>query len=176
MKKLFSHADVKLITAIACLFLMSGACSAPKHEGFAIYLTKGDVPPAQMEALSHIDIAEQPVFATDDIISYNAGTHEITLTEDAYKRVCSLEVPVRGRSFVVCVDRNPIYRGAFWNPVSSMSFNGVTIMKRLGSGDSKAIKLELGYPSPSFYGGEDPRDSTEVLAALQRAGKLTDMP
>jgi hypothetical protein len=32
--------------------------------------------------------------------------------------------------------------------------------------------LELGYPSSSFYGGEDPRNNTKVLYSLERAGKL----
>jgi len=176
MKKLFNRSNVKLITAIVCLFLMSGACSAPNHGGFAVYLTKGDIAPAQMPALSHVGIADQPVIATDDIISYNAGTHEITLTTEAFDRISSLEVPVRGKSFMVCVDRQPIYRGAFWTPISSMSFDGVTIMKPLGSQDSKIIKLELGYPSSSFYSDQDPRDNAEVMEALEQAGKLTDMP
>jgi len=30
----------------------------------------------------------------------------------------------------------------------------------------------LGYPSASFYGGEDPRNDPEVLRALEQAGKL----
>lgn len=176
MKKLFSHIHTKLTVVIVCVLLLTGGCSAPNHEGFAVYLTKGDIPPAQMPALSHIDMADQPVIAMDDIISYNAGTHEITLTAEAFDRISSLEVPVRGKSFVVCVDRGPIYPGAFWTPISSMSFDGVTIMKPLGSQDSKIIKLELGYPSSSFYSDQDPRDNAEVMEALEQAGKLTGMP
>jgi hypothetical protein len=155
---------------------MLSGCSAPNHEGFAVYLTKGDIPPAQMPALSHVDIAEQPVIAMNDIVSYNAKIHEIMLTTEAFDRISSLEVPVRGRSFVVCVDRNPIYWGAFWTPISSMSFDGVTIMKPLGSQDSKIIKLEAGYPSSSFYRGEDPRNNAEVMGLLEQAGKLTNIP
>jgi hypothetical protein len=34
------------------------------------------------------------------------------------------------------------------------------------------VTLELGYPSSSFYGGNDPRNSQEVLSALGKAGKL----
>jgi hypothetical protein len=34
------------------------------------------------------------------------------------------------------------------------------------------ITLELGYPSSSFYGGEDPRNNQEVIESLERAGKL----
>jgi hypothetical protein len=139
-------------------------------------LTKGDIPPAQMSALSHIDIAEQPIIAMNDIITYYSNTHEITLIAKAFDRISSLEVPVRGKSFVVCVDRKLIYWGAFWTPISSISFDGVTIWKPLNSQDPKVIKLELGYPSPSFYGGEDPRNNAEVMESLEQAGKLTTMP
>jgi hypothetical protein len=176
MKRLFGHIPAKLSAVIVCVLLMSSGCSASNHEGFAIYLTKGDIPPAQMPALSHVDIAEQPVIATNDIISYNAKTHEITLTANAFDRISILEVPVRGKSFVVCIDRKLIYWGAFWTPISSISFDGVTIWKPLSSQDPKVIKLELGYPSSSFYGGEDPRNNAEVMKSLVQAGKLTTMP
>jgi len=176
MKKLFSHIHTKLTVVIVCILLLTDGCSAPNHEGFAVYLTKGDIPPAQMPALSHIDMADQPVIAMDDIISYNAKTHEITLTTEAFVRISSLEVPLRGKSFVVCVDRNPIYHGAFWTPISSMSYDGVTIWKPLMSQEPHVITLGLGYPSSSFYSDQDPRDNAEVMESLKQAGKLTDMP
>jgi len=177
MIRLFGHIPAKLTLVITVyVLLMSSGCSAPNHEGFAVYLTEGDIPPAQMPALSHIDIAEQPVIAMNDIIAYNANTHEITLTANAFDRIYSLEVPVRGKSFVVCIDRKLIYWGAFWTPISSISFDGVTIWKPLSSQDPKVIKLELGYPSSSFYGGEDPRNNAEVMKSLEQAGKLTTMP
>ena len=173
MKRLFCRIAAKLTAPIVVgTILMLGGCTTSKGEGFAIYLTKGDVSPAQMPALSHVDIAEQPIIAMSDIITYNSKTHEITLTTSAYERISKLEVPVRGKSFVVCVDRKLIYWGAFWTPVSSISFDGVTIMLPLSSQDAKVVKLELGYPSPSFYGGEDPRLNAEVMKSLEQAGKL----
>jgi hypothetical protein len=176
MKKISGYIHANLAAALACVLLLSGGCSAPNTEGFAVYLTKGDVPPAQMPALSHVDIAEQPVIAMNDIVSYNARTHEITLTTQAFDRISSLEVPVRGKSFMVCIDRNPIYWGAFWTPISSISFDGVTIWKPLGAQEPKIIKIELGYPSPSFYGDADPRNNAEVMKSLEQSGKLTGMP
>ena len=176
MKRLFDHMRTKLVVIIVCMLLTWSGCSTTNHEGFAVYLTKGDTPPAQLSALSHIDIADQPVIATDDIVSYNAATHEITLTTEAFDRISRLEVPVRGKSFVVCVDRKPVYCGAFWTPISSMSFDGVTIWKPLGPQEAKVIKLELGYPSASFYGGADPRNNVEVMESLRQAGKLTSVP
>jgi hypothetical protein len=177
MKKSIRHIPAKLavLIMVSAILILSG-CTTSKGEGFAIYLTKGDIPPAQMPALSHIDIEEQPLIALSDIITYYADTHHITLTASAYERISNLEVPVSGKSFVVCVNRKPIYRGAFWTPISSASFDGVTIWKPLGSQGPEIVKLELGYPLSSFYGGEDPRNNAEVMESLEQAGKLTTMP
>jgi hypothetical protein len=173
MIKLVSHAKAKLFVLIlvSAIILLSG-CETSKGEGFAIYLTKEDIPPAQMEALSHVEIADQPIISTEDIINYNAQTHELKLTDTAFERISQLEVPVRGKSFLVCVDNGPIYWGAFWTPISSMSFDGVTIWKPLSSQELKVITLDLGYPSLSFYRGEDPRNNAEVMKSLEQAGKL----
>ena len=172
MKKYFGHITVIITVVIVYVLLVSNGCSTPNHEGFAIYLTKGDIPPAQMPALSHVDIAEQPIIAMNDIISYNAQTHELKLTANAYEDISQLDVPVSGKSFMVCVDKKLIYFGAFWTPVSSISFDGVTIWKPLSLGETRIINLELGYPSSSFYGGEDPRNNPEVIRSLEQAGKL----
>jgi len=164
---------VTLTCLMLCVFIIAGACSKQEPEGFAVYLTEGDVPPSQMEMLSRVNIAGQPVVSARDIISYNVITHEVLLTADAFDRISRLDVPVRGRSFVVCVDRQPVYWGAFWTPISSMSFDGVTIMKPLSSGDSKVIQISPGYPTASFYKGEDPRNNLDVMRSLQQAGKLS---
>jgi hypothetical protein len=154
-----------------------GAASAgmtAEGEGFALYLTRDDIPPETMKALSHVDIAGQPLLSLKDLISYNAQTHELKLTEEAFARIAQLEIPVRGRSFLVCIDKSPVYEGAFWTPVSSISFDGVTIWKPLGSKIPQILTLELGYPASSFYGGADPRNDPRVLESLKTAGKLID--
>ena len=155
-----------------CALLVSPACSTRGDEGFAIYLTRDNVPAAQMEALSHVEIADQPTVSMEDVVTYDEATHEMELTTVAFDRLADLEVPVSGTSFVVCVDSQPIYWGAFWTPISSLSFDGVTIWKPLGTQDSTVVRLELGYPSASVYRGDDPRNAPEVLSALERAGKL----
>jgi len=156
---------------VSVLFILNG-CSVEKPEGFAIYLTEGDISPAQMPALSHVDIAEMPVIALNDIIEYDARKHEMQLTAAAYEDICQLDVPVSGRSFVVCVDRKPVYWGAFWTPISSLAFDGITIWQPLGRAEPHVISLELGYPASSFYGGDDPRSDPEVIRSLERSGKL----
>ena len=191
MNKLTCHIPVRPITAIiigvmlALNILVSsiGATSEAEGvgegsgEGFAIYLTEQDIPPAQMEVSSHVDIAERPIITTSDIITYDAQKHELRLTAGAFERISQLDVPVTGRSFIVCVDKAPIYWGAFWVPWSSMSFDGVTIWKPLTLEESDdIIRLELGYPSSAYYVGEDPRSNPVVIESLEQAGKLINKP
>jgi hypothetical protein len=178
MRKSIWHIPAKLavLIMVSAILILSGCTTSNSNsEGFAIYLTKGDISIAQMPALSHIDIEEQPLIDLNDIITYYADTHHIALTASAYKRISQLEVPVGGKSFVVCVNRKPIYWGAFWTPISSVSFDGVTIWKQLWAQEPEVVKLELGYPSSSFYEGEDPRNNAEVMESLEQAGKLTTM-
>jgi len=153
-----------------------GSCAKTKGEGFAIYRTRENTPPAQMEILSRIAIAEKPVIASGDIVTYNWNTHDILLTPDAFKRLDAMQIPTTGISFVVYVDESPVYWGAFWTPVSSQSFQGVTIWVPSTSSEDNVIQLELGYPSPSFYKGEDPRSEKRIKDALEKAGKLITTP
>jgi len=55
---------------------------------------------------------------------------------------------------------------------ASISFDGVTIWKPYNTQEQKIMVLELGYPSSSFYDGEDPRNNTKVLYSLEKADKL----
>jgi hypothetical protein len=169
---------VLAVLAFTSLYVLSiyCGCSGTSHKGFAIYLTAADVPPDQILPLASIELAAEPIIAASNIVSYNSTTHEITLTPDVFARIISLEVSVRGKSFIVCVDNKPIYRGAFWTPISSISYDGVTIWQPLGSQGTKTIKLDLGYPLASFYTGEDPRNNAEVIQSLEEAGKLVTSP
>jgi hypothetical protein len=163
--------------ALALVVLLGVACGGgpASDEGFAIYLTATYTPPAQTAALTDIEIADTPLVSGADTVAYSADTHEIELTAAAYGRIVALEVPVNGRSFVVCVDRRPIYAGAFWTPISSVSFDGVMIMKPLSpetASDHHVIQLELGNPGLDWFTGDDPRSDPAVLEALERAGIL----
>ena len=88
MTKLVDHANAKLIALIIVgTIIILGGCKTSKDEGFAVYLTKEDIPPAQMEALSYVEIANQPIISLGDIITYNTQTHELQLTDAAFRRI-----------------------------------------------------------------------------------------
>jgi hypothetical protein len=61
--------------------------------------------------------------------------------------------------------------GAFWTPVSSISFDGVIIMEPYDA-NRHVIGLALEYPSPQAFRGEDPRANPKILEALAVRGKL----
>jgi hypothetical protein len=142
------------------------------HEGFAIYLPEGVTSPTNMPALDAVRIPAQPLISLTDIFSYNSTTWELTLTTAAINRLIALQVPVYGKPFVVCVDRNPVYAGAFWSPVSSVSFNGITIAQPLND-QTDTVTIQLGYPAQSLFTGADPRNNAAIIDSFQQTGKLT---
>ena len=162
---------------LVLLAVVAGACTGPgatptaTYEEFSIYLLAQDTPVSQMSVTSHLELADKPLISTSDVISYTKETHEIELTPDAYRRILGLDIPVDGRVFVVCVDRHPIYWGAFWTSISSTPFDGVTIMKPFAP-DERLVQIQLGYPAPQFFTGKDPRSDPEILQSLERVQRL----
>jgi hypothetical protein len=172
MEKPFQKLTLLICSILLIIILYSTYTIITKSEEFAIYLPRENIPPAKMQALSHIELSDQPFISVKDIITYNAQTHELKLAPNAFERISKLNVPVEGKSFLVCINKKPIYWGAFWTPISSISFDGVTIWMPYNTQKQNIIVIDLGYPSPSFYGGEDPRNNVKVLESLENADKL----
>ena len=150
--KVVSAAIVVLVVVAGSYLLLSFL--RPLEGGFGIYLLgSGEL-----------------VISDREIVSYNKTSHEIELTEAGVAKIEGLQVPVNGTGFVVKVEGEEIYRGAFWTPISSLPYNGVVI-ETVVTDDS--VKIEAGYPSSQFQ-GEDPRDNPKIFDYLSRLGKLTD--
>jgi hypothetical protein len=163
-----------LVLSFSLLFVTLILSGCARSEGFAIYLTKDNIRPSQMPILSHVDLAESPIISEGDIISYDKNTHEVEISADAFERIKQTDKNYLGESFVVCVDKQPIYWGAFWSGLSSQSFEGVTIIRPLQSlhDNQFVITIGLGYPSWIFFQGVDPRSNPVILKSLEQAGKL----
>ncbi len=177
MKKLFYLVAVILVIFVslsASLLFAGCAKSNGNHEGFGIYLPQGNVSPQNMPALTDIALPAQPFISSNDVVRYDATTHELTLTPTAFSRLVALQVPVYGKPFVVCVDRNPVYAGAFWSPVSSVSFSGITIAQPLND-QTNTVTIQLGYPAQSLFTGADPRNNTAIIDAFSQSGKLNSV-
>ena len=166
--------DVALFSLAACTAPTPAPIERPASEGFAIYLPARKITANEMlEAnLSDLELEDKPVLSVDDIVTYSKNTHEIELTSAAYERLSQLSVPIAGMPFVVCVDRAPVYGGAFWVGYSSMAFNGI-VVDTLFATQNRPIRIQLGYPeSPELFVGEDRRSDPRILQSLEQAGKL----
>lgn len=140
-------------------------------EGFAIYLTVYDIPPDIFTPDNQTHIVNEPVFSAKDIISYDAASHEITLTQTAMEKIIKLIVPIGGRSFAVCVDKKPVYTGSFWTPISSLAYPGIIIMEPLELREGMN-HIRIDYRLQSLSTGSDPRSNPEIIESLRLAGKL----
>ena len=161
-----------LVGLLGLITLLAFVGCAPGTVGeFAIYEPTNAVTAADMDrlALNKIVLAGQPLISSADIVAYWQESHEIQLTPQAFQRMQRLRVPVSGAPFVVCVGRQPIYKGAIWTLLSSLSYDGVVILQPL-SADTGIIKIQLGYVAAAKIA--DPRGDSRVMEALERAGKL----
>ncbi|MCD4737911.1 MAG: DUF4830 domain-containing protein [Anaerolineae bacterium] len=154
--------------------VLSSPSTTGATEGFAFYFPAQEIATADILEidLNNFELSDQPIISLDDIVTYSKNTHEIELAPAACERIRSLEVPVRGVPFVACVDRQPIYGGAFWVGYSSVSFNGIAI-NVLSCDQSHRIRIQLGYPeSPELFVGEDYRADRRILQSLAAVDKL----
>lgn len=158
------------------LFLAAAGCQPEKSGDFAIYLTTGEISSQQLEitGLYALPLQPQPLLTDQDILAYHPDSHHMDLTPDGYQKVQNLFsglVDVSGVPFVVLVGSQRIYSGAFWSPLSSLSFDGVVVMQPLER-PSHTIGFSLGYPSRTAFTGVDPRADPRILEALKASGKM----
>ena len=110
------------------------------------------------------------IIADNDITSYTWSSHILRLTEDSAKRIRELSVPVSGEPFALKVNGKEMYSGYFWTSISSVSCNGVVIdVLKI---QDNCVRIEKGYPSESFFTGEDPRNRKEIFEYFQSTGRL----
>jgi len=145
------------------------------HEGFAIYLPEGDVSPQNMPDLNSVKLPTQSFIGLNDIVSFNPENCQLTLTPDALNRIIALQVGVYGKPFVVCVDRIPVYWGAFWTPISSVPFDGFAIEKPLNN-HTNTVTIQAGYPTSSFFTGSAWVDDASIQESFRQVGKLITPP
>jgi hypothetical protein len=165
----------KLALLLSIVYVItSSACQPRKEAGFAIYLLAENIPATELAQIDikQLSLEAKPIISNDDIITYDKTDHMIALIPAAYARVRQISpMPVNGNPFVVCVGNEHIYTGAFWTPISSLSFDGVVIMQPLDAKDT-TIQISLGYPGADFFTGKDPRADSRVMRALEKDKKL----
>lgn len=167
-----SLALIVLIVTVICCISCDGEeeSQIPAADCFGIYLTANDLSIDSLATLSYIEPADEPLISSSDIYSYSSETHEIELTTSAVDRI--QQINLSGKAFVVCVDHQPIYSGAFMSAYFSRTFDGVVIMWPLVNNNGKTIRIELGYPGEKYFTGEDPRSDPKILGCLEQHNKL----
>ena len=175
----------KITLALILILIALSACQTPveeidmplEGEPFAIYLVADPQitgPDLKKYDLDELPLNEMPIIASDDLASYDWTYHGINLTEDAYLKLLAIfmgGMPSSGVSFVVLAYEQPIYAGAFWTPLSSLSFDGVVIQQPVDPA-GQTLYIELGYPGSEYFTGEDPRDHPRLRQALEDLGVL----
>lgn len=176
MAKLIGKFKKIFFPLILLLGLVLTGCQAAQRNGFAIYLLDEPVPTSQLAEMDieELILQDKPILSSDDIISYDRSNHTIELTRRAYNRIQQIfpmPVKVDGIPFVVCVGNERIYTGAFWTPLSSLSYDGAVIMQPLDPAGT-TVRIVLRYPAPEVFTGDDPRGDARILHALEQDGKL----
>jgi len=166
--------NASLLIPVALLLC---ACHLAEPDIFAIYLVNEDIPTeeARQTPLNQFELEEIPLITDAGITTYSAASHELELTQSAYERILELQknprMDVDGMPFVICVGNTRIYMGAFWTPISSLTFDSVVIMLPFDT-DKRTINITLGYPASWAFTGFDPRSDQRILNALKTTGKL----
>jgi hypothetical protein len=142
--KVLSAKVNKLSLLLIVIFaLSSSACQPSKEDGCAICLLSQNISSTELAQIDidRLPLESEPVLPNDDIISYDRTNHIPELTQAAARRVQKIfPVPVNGIPFVICAENERIYTGAFWTPISSISYDGVVIMQ---PSDAQDMTLQI---------------------------------
>jgi hypothetical protein len=177
VKKIFLMLILVLLSLNACQTPVEEVEAPLEGEPFALYLL-GDPqitgPDIKNYDLDKLPLAAVPLITTENLISYDWDNHGLNLGQNAYQQLLAIfsrGLPSSGLPFVILAYEEPIYAGAFWTLLSSLSFDGVTILEPMDPA-GQTLYLTLGYPGEEFFTGEDPRDNSRLQQALEDAGKL----
>lgn len=169
---LLSITGVLLLSCARMLSTSIPPINVPEGEGFAIYLTAGDIPVTQMEALSHVELKDEPLISAVDIASYDWIKHEIWLSETGKEKLADFQVPISGKSFMICVDKAPLYWGAFYNSLSSYYPFGTPVIN-IYPWNGNSLVIEWSLVSGDVEAPSDPRSESMIFESLHKWGKLT---
>jgi RNA polymerase sigma factor (sigma-70 family) len=144
-----------------------------------------DPGPGQPRPASEVDIRSEDgkvLIAADQIRSYDWATHTLTLAPKAREELAARlrkserTALVTGVPFAVAVGGKTVYTGKFTTNLSSVTIPTPVVVvdaqelePALGA---DRLRIQLGYPGPTFFKGDDPRGDPRVRKALEAGGKL----
>jgi hypothetical protein len=164
-----------IVVILLGLMLFSG-CGKRKEPAFAVFLVDSELPAVEALSVPLKDLAlpESALLTMEDVVRYQPGTCELTLTDEAAERIRQLAIPLDGLPFVVVAQGERIYAGAFWTPVSSLGYAGIAAVFWMEE-DAVTLRFSRGYPaSPDLFEGTDLRNDARILEAFSEAEKLME--
>jgi len=165
---------IQAIPAALMSLTLSAMSAVPVQSTFAVYLIHG-APEARTLARNPAQWKELPLSATPvisdvDIVSYDFSRHAMKLRPEAIKRLP--RPSVFGIPFVVVVNGDRIYGGAFYSSFSSVPFALPVIVVNSPDPDQGVLYIERAYP-PSHAVGVDPRSDERIRNAMSTLKKLS---
>jgi hypothetical protein len=128
------------------------------------------VPKAKAPEIDIRDPDGKVLLAADDLVSYDWGTHTLTLKDGAKEPFA--KALTAAKRFAVCIDGKPAVEGQYVSPVVSSTRKGPVISLLGGEkGEDCTVSIQGGYPGLR-EGDPDLREVKELKAALEKAGKL----
>ena len=166
-------AAIVVVLAILLLSMLAVQADRKREEAkkgsisFGIHLVRNMTGPQAAEIpLDRLVVDSTPILSDEDIRLYRWADHELDL-QDADAFLDRLpDVPVQGLPFVVMVNGERIYLGAFWTSYSSWSTDLPVIDVIMNP-----LAIKPGYPWDQTR-DPDPRQDPRIRSVLKVLGKL----
>ena len=164
-----------LVTSL--LLATTSLAGIPKRSTFAIYLIASSVDARvfaqEPERWKDLPLAGEPTISDADLVAYDFSKHAMRLKPEVLKRLP--QPSVAGTPFVVVVNGERIYPGAFYTSLSSIpcGIPVIVVDRAVQNQSSRAdvLLIESAYPRPSAH-GKDLRSDVRVRGALAKLKKL----
>ena len=168
-------------SGLMLLLTFISLAAIPKQDTIAIYLFARSIEPRvlarQPGRWKDLPLASKPIFTDADIIAYDFSKHAIKLEHEALKRLP--RPSASGISFVVVVNGERIYPGAFYTSVSSIPCELPVIVvdgRALNqTSPTDILLIESAYHPQSSALGKDLRSDLRVRDALANLKKLAEL-
>lgn len=163
---------------LICLAMLSfaGVCKSEPTNTFGLDLTAEPVDVCNLISGKgdwlRVKLQPTPIIAETDILAYDFKDHSLSLQPGALERVVKRlpSMSVWGIPFIVIVDGERIYAGAFMSIASSASVPVPCIIVWPTKPDT--LQIDRAYPGPSFGDGPDPRSDERIRHVLATLRKL----
>ena len=173
MRLINGAAAVLVIVAIFLLSMLAIQADRKREEAkkgsvsFGLYLVRNMTGPQAAEIpLERLVLDSTPILSDEDIRLYQWSGHVLNLHDEQAFLERLPNVPTHGLPFVVMVNGERIYLGAFWTSFSSLSTELPVIDVFL-----PPLAIKPGYPWDQVQ-DPDPRNDPRIRSVFKVLGKL----